>query len=159
MTYERAVYLPYSAGCLAAFAWQDETVRGEYEIADFLFRHESVDACLKKIKDPAIVSFTCLNWNYEYSKALAKKVKERYPDCLIFFGGHQITNDFSALNDNHFVDVLFHTESEESFLAALRALAGCNCLGGVPRVSCGAADGPPCSKCATSGVGGDKYTL
>ncbi len=151
MTYERAVYLPYSAGCLAAFAWQDETVRGEYEIADFLFRHESVDACLKKIKDPAIVSFTCLNWNYEYSKALAKKVKERYPDCLIFFGGHQITNDFSALNDNPFVDVLFHAESEESFLAALRALAGGNSLDDVPNISYRATDGPRRTKNAAPG--------
>lgn len=142
MAYERAVYLPYSAGCLAAYAWQDETVRREYEMAGFLFRHEKVDAAFEKIKEPAIVSFTCLNWNYEYSKALARKVKQRYPECLIFFGGHQITDDFRVLEENAFVDFLFHGESEESFLAALLALAAGRGPDEVPNISYRRADGP-----------------
>ena len=135
MAYERAVYLPYSAGCLAAYAWQNETVRGEYEIAGFLFRHESVEAAFEQIEEPAIVSFTCLNWNVEYSKALAKKVKDAFPNCLIFFGGHQITDDLSALNENAFVDVLFYGESEESFLAVLLALAAGRTLDDAPNIS------------------------
>jgi len=151
MAYERAVYLPYSAGCLAAYAWQDKAVAGEYEIADFLFRHEKVDTAFETIKEPAVVSFTCLNWNYEYSKALAKKVKQRYPECLIFFGGHQITDDFSALEENAFVDVLFHGESEESFLAALLALAAGSSLDDVPNISYRRSGEPRRTKAATTG--------
>ena len=135
MAYDKAVYLPYASGCLAAFAWQDESVQNEYEIADFLFRHEAVSEAFKKIKQPYIVSFSCSIWNFEYNKALAKRVKETYPECLVFFGGHNIPDDFSVLEENSFVDVLFYGESEESFLAILRALASGRGYDTVPNIS------------------------
>ncbi|MEI6579394.1 MAG: radical SAM protein, partial [Eubacteriales bacterium] len=50
-------------------------------------------------------------------------LKDKYPDCIILFGGHNVPNDFSILVDLGFVDVLFHGESEEPFLSLLKALA------------------------------------
>ena len=141
MAYDNAVYLPYASGCLAAYAWQDSKVRDTYEIADFLFRHESVAAAFSQIEQPFIVSFSCSVWNFEYSKALAKMVKEKYPDCLIFFGGHNIPDDFSVLEENDFVDVLFHGEGEESFSAILKALASGRSAEDIPNLSVRQIDG------------------
>jgi len=135
MAYDKAIYLPYASGCLAAYAWQDELVKNEYELADFLFRHEAVDVAFKKIKLPFLVAFSCSIWNFEYNKVLAKMIKEKYPECLIVFGGHNVPNDFSILEDLDFVDILFHGESEESFLALLKALALGNSIDTVPNIS------------------------
>ncbi len=141
MAYDKAVYLPYAAGCLAAYAWQDELVREEYEIADFLFRHEAVEIAFSKIKIPYMVAFSCFIWNYEYNKVLAKMVKEKYPACLIVFGGHNIPDDFSVLEALDFVDFLFHGESEESFSALLKALVSGRSYNAVPNISFRREDG------------------
>lgn len=135
MAYDKSVYLPYASGCLAAYAWQYREVQDYYEVADFLFRHESVNVALNKIKDPFIVCFSCYIWNFEYSKTLAKMVRDKYPECLIFFGGHNIPDDFSVLEENSFVDVLFHGESEEPFLCVLKALAAGQSFNAVPNLS------------------------
>jgi len=135
MAYDKSVYLPYASGCLAAYAWQDESIRREYEISDFLFHHEPVIETFKKIKKPYIVSFSCFIWNFEYSKALAKMIKGKYPDCLIFFGGHNIPDNFTVLQENDFVDILFHGESEVPFLAVLKALSAEQCLDDIPNLS------------------------
>lgn len=141
MAYDKSVYLPYASGCLAAYAWQDSEVRDTYEIADFLFRHESVSVAFDKIRDPFIVCFSCYIWNFEYSKALAKMVRDQYPECLIFFGGHNIPDDFSVLEESDFVDVLFHGESEESFLSVLKALSAGQSFNSVPNLSIRKCDG------------------
>lgn len=135
MAYDKSVYLPYAAGCLAAYAWQDPAVCDTFDIADFLFRHESVTAAFSRINKPFIVSFSCFIWNFEYSKVLAKMVKDKYPECLIFFGGHNIPDDYSLLEENDFIDVLFHGEGEEPFLAVLKALASGQAIEAVPNLS------------------------
>ena len=135
MAYDKSVYLPYASGCLAAYAWQDEYIGKEYELAAFLFRHEGVSEAFESIRQPYIVSFSCSIWNFEYSKALAKLVKEKYPECLIFFGGHNIPDNFTVLEECAYVDVLFHGESEESFLAALKALSSSASFETVPNIS------------------------
>ena len=135
MAYDKSVYLPYASGCLAAYAWQDSEIQENYEIADFLFRHESVDLAFSKITDPFIVAFSCYIWNFEYSKALAKKIRVKYPECLIFFGGHNIPDDFTALTENDFIDVLFHGESEETFLLMLKALSHDSDFDRIPNIS------------------------
>ncbi len=135
MAYDKSVYLPYASGCLAAYAWQDESIRREYEISDFLFHHEPVIETFKKIKKPYIVSFSCFIWNFEYSKALAKMIKGKYPDCLIFFGGHNIPDNFTVLQENDFVDILFHGESEVPFLAVLKAISAGQGFGQIPNLS------------------------
>lgn len=135
MAYDTAVYLPYASGCLAAYAWQDETIADNFEIADFLFRHESVDAAFDRLSQPFLVSFSCCIWNFEYSKALAKKVRQHYPNALIVFGGHNIPDDFSVLRDNAFVDILFHGESEDAFLALLKTLVSGDSWHTVPNIS------------------------
>ena len=45
-------------------------------------------------------------------KALA--IKEKYPDCLIVFGGHDVPDNFDMLESYSFIDVLCHGEGEDT---------------------------------------------
>ena len=50
-------YLPYAAGCIAAYAWSDDEIRQNYELADILYMRLKTEESLAMIKDPAVVGF------------------------------------------------------------------------------------------------------
>ncbi len=123
LSYGKAYYYPYATGCLAAYAWQFETIKSEYEISEFIFKREPIDIVMKRIKDPAVVAFSCYNWTFEYNKALAQAIKDKYPECLIVFGGHQISKNVDVFPELPFVDVLIYGEGERPFKEVLEAYA------------------------------------
>ena len=79
-------WLPYSMGCLIA---QAKTVPLLEEHFDYhlLFKREHPDIVLGQMEDPAIMGFSMYVWNENYQLAIAKKVKEKWPECIIVFGG------------------------------------------------------------------------
>ena len=123
LSYGKAYYYPYATGCLAAYAWQFENIKSKYEIAEFFFKREPIDVVLDRICDPAVVAFSCYNWTFEYNKILAKAIKDRYPDCLIVFGGHQISENVDIFPELPFVDVLIYGEGERPFKQLLEIYA------------------------------------
>ncbi len=141
MAYGKAHYLPYATGCIAAYAFRNESVNSSYELADFLFKHEPIDLSLERIKNPHIVCFSAYVWNFEYNKALAKAVKEKYPACLIIFGGHSIPENTSFLIENDYVDILIHGEGEETFYRLLQTFDSNSPLDTVKNISFKSASG------------------
>ncbi len=128
-------YLPYASGCIAAYAWQDKQVSENYELADiFCIRHKT-EEILEKIDNPAVVGLSCYIWNMEYNLQLARMVKEKYPDCLIVFGGHNVPDDTSLLEKHAFIDVLMHAEGEEPFTLLLKALSDGSEFDSIPDIS------------------------
>lgn len=119
---DRLAYLPYAPGCIAAYAWNDNFIKENFSLGEILFLREKTEDALGRIKDPFVVGFTCYVWNMEYNKALAKRVKEKYPGCTVVFGGHNIPFDTSVLEENPFIDVLIHGEGEVCFTRLLKAL-------------------------------------
>ena len=132
--FDRAYYLPYAAGALAAYAWRDDTVKNSYAIGDFIFKREKLNEVCERLDRPAVAAFSNYVWNFEYNKAMAKKIKALYPDCIVIFGGHNVPVGHGILDDCDFVDVLVHGEGEEPFLRLLKALPGGN-LAEVPNIS------------------------
>ncbi len=114
-------YLPYAAGCIMAYALNDKDITEKYDFGDILYRRHTVQESLEQLKSPSVVGFSCYIWNMEYNKALARAVKERYPDCLIVFGGHNIPFDTSLLDAEPYIDVLMHGEGERGFAELLKA--------------------------------------
>lgn len=110
-----SVYLPYAVGALASYAWSFEEIRNNYEFSKCFFLRESPDEVLKKIETPFLVGFSCYMWNFEYNKVLAKKIKEKYPECIIVFGGQNISPDSSELNLYSYIDILIQGEGEVAF--------------------------------------------
>ncbi len=119
LSYGKAYYLPYATGCLAAYAWQFESINTEYEIAEFIFKRDPVEKVMAELKEPSVVAFSCYTWTFEYNKTLAKRIKEKYPDCLIIFGGHSISENVDVFPELPFVDVLMYGEGERDFKSLL----------------------------------------
>ena len=135
VTYDYIAYLPYAAGCLAAYAWNDKEIAQTYELGDILYMRLKIEESLAKIVDPAVVGFSCYVWNMEYNLRLAAMVKEKYPDCVIVFGGHNVPDDTSLLEKHRFIDVLMHAEGEEPFTMLLKALDKGGDFDAIPDIS------------------------
>lgn len=121
--YGNSIYFPYAAGSLIAYAFNDEVIKDNYSFEKFFYKREPIDKVIDQIDNPFIVGFSCYVWNYEYNKALAEAIKEKYPECYIIFGGHQV-NEKSNIIDEKFVDFVIQGEGEESFRKLLLALNG-----------------------------------
>lgn len=118
----KAAYLPYAAGLLVAYAWTNETIKNEYCFKRFVFTREDIESVVSSLEDPAIIGFSNYIWNTEYNKALAKKIKEQYPECIIIFGGHNVPPGNEFLEKFEYIDFLIHGEGEEAYLELLLEL-------------------------------------
>lgn len=115
----KAAYLPYAAGLLVAYAFTDEVVKKEYKFKRFVFTRENTDSVVDKIENPGFVGFSNYIWNTQYNLTLARKIKEKFPSCVILFGGHNVPPDNSFLENYPFIDFLIHGEGEAAFRALL----------------------------------------
>lgn len=140
-TNESTVQFPYAIGALASYAWTFEDVRAAYDLKGVLFLREDPDAVVDSLEAPFLMGFSCYIWNFEYNKALAQKVKARYPECRILFGGPQIPENAQLLEECPFVDFLIHNEGEIPFRALLQALSSDADLHTVNNISFRGADG------------------
>jgi len=108
-----AHYLPYSVGVLWAYVNQFESIKSNYQLEDLIWRRDNIDETVSKLSKCDIVGFSTYVWNKNYNYALARRLKEINPDCLIFFGGPEMPitkkNIFEKLP---FVDVVIKSEGE-----------------------------------------------
>ena len=122
--FDGSVYLPYAVGTMIASCLADEVLKKEYAFPDIIYRREKLDSVVARIRDPYIAAFSCSVWNMEFNKAAAARIKERYPECIIVFGGHSIReNSPQLLEEEPYVDVLMYGEGEQTFVNLLRGLA------------------------------------
>lgn len=118
----RAAYLPYAVGLLTAYAFSDEKIKSEYCFKRFIFTRENTDEAVASLENPAFVGFSNYIWNTCYNLVLAEKIKKKFPDCVIVFGGHNIPPDNSFLEKYSFIDFLVHGEGEEATRSILLEL-------------------------------------
>ena len=117
--FDGAVYLPYAAGTIIAYCQNDSWISTRYQFKDILFKREKLHDAMERISDPYIVAFSCNTWNIEYNKALAKKVKARYPACWIVFGGHSVSESGELIDTEAYIDLLMLGEGEQVFASLL----------------------------------------
>ncbi len=135
VSYSSPCFLPYAAGCIAAYLKQDKEICEAYEIPDIVVMREEIPAVLRRFRSPSVVAFSSYIWNFEYNKTLARALKELYPEVIIIFGGHQISPDGAMLNEYDYIDYLQHGEGEESTAQLLKALKNGTDLHAVPGLS------------------------
>jgi putative methyltransferase len=115
-------YLPFSVGCIWAYANQFEDIQNNYSLKEVIWRRDRQANVLDKIIDPDIVGFSTYVWNHNWNLTLARKIKEKYPNCLIVFGGPSINEDWLK---HEFIDVAMFGEGELAWADMLRMhLAG-----------------------------------
>jgi len=114
---ENTYWIPYSVGCLWSYASQFNDIQNNFELKDIFFKRENPDAVLLKIQDPVYCGFSCYVWNYQYNLILAEKIKQRWPKCVIQFGGPQTSG---TMIKYEFIDSIILAEGEEQFVETLR---------------------------------------
>jgi putative methyltransferase len=118
-------WLPYSVGCLWSFAVQNPVIKENFTLKELVFKRMSIDETIKNFDNPSVAAFSCYVWNYEYCKKLAKAIKEKWPKCLIVFGGPQVTKlpyEKSFFKKHPYVDTIVNGEGEPAFLDILLSL-------------------------------------
>lgn len=121
-SFDNDIYLPYSTGTIAAFLKKKGCFNEKFNLAGFFYRREKTDSIVEKLDKPYIVGFSCCIWNQQFNIALAAKIKAHYPECIIVFGGHNITSDSDFLTKHPFIDILITGEGERTFYSVLEGL-------------------------------------
>ena len=116
-----AVYLPYSVATIISYCKSIPEIKAEYNFVKPVYKREKTDAIVESLESPYMMGFSCYLWNTEFNKALAKKVKARYPECIIVFGGHNAAEDGSLLETEDYIDIIMTGEGEETFASLLTA--------------------------------------
>lgn len=109
-------YLPYSVGCIWAYCNQFEDIKENYELKDVIWKRERQKDVLNRLENPKVCGFSCYVWNENWNLTCAKKIKERWPDCLIVFGGPSVNEKWT---EHEFIDVAMFGEGEEKWAELL----------------------------------------
>jgi radical SAM superfamily enzyme YgiQ (UPF0313 family) len=110
-------WLPYAIGCLWAHATQFEDIHSNFVLKKLFFEPTEFENILDQIEDPTVCGFSSYMWNEEYNLFIAKKIKEKWPNCKILFGGPQTGADYLSYE---FIDSICMAEGENHFVQALR---------------------------------------
>ena len=115
---ENQVKLPYSTGLIWGHCILDNAIESNYELGGWIYYRDEIDRILSKVENPSIVGFSNFVWNTHINYKLAKKIKEKYPNCLIVFGGQgtpkldRVSNFFVQ---HPYIDIAVHGEGEITF--------------------------------------------
>lgn len=121
-------WFPYSVGCLWSYARQYSEIQDFFGIPEFVFKREPLDKLLPRVTDPNLAVFSNYTWNFRYNLAAAAAIKQQHPQCLIVFGGPQITNrpfESRFFKLYPYIDCIVNGEGEQAFVDICRSrLAG-----------------------------------
>ena len=124
--YGNSIHFPYSIASLFAYIKSFPELDKQLQFEKtFIFRNK-LDEYVDEIEDPDILLCSCYVWNWEITNMLAKRVKEKYPDCKVIYGGPQVPLRYEGnvptgwvenstgnfFKDYPHVDVLVHQEGE-----------------------------------------------
>ncbi|MCH5197581.1 MAG: radical SAM protein [Oscillospiraceae bacterium] len=129
------VYFPYAVGAIASYAWQFDEIKREYRLCDFIYKKDPVEDVCATFKEPFFVGFSCYMWNIDYNLDLAKRIKQKWPECIIAFGGQQVPDDTGLLEQYEFIDILMHGEGEQTFYNLLMCFSSDNDLSRLSNIS------------------------
>ena len=114
----KGYWFPYSVATIWAYVQQFEWVTENFQLQELLFKRETPEELLDRIEEPQIFCFSNYVWNYEYNKKIAEAVKKKYPNCLISFGGPQVTKkpkEQQLFEKNSYIDSISLGEGERNF--------------------------------------------
>lgn len=111
--YGNQIHFPYSIARLVTYVITKENIAKNFDFEKtFIFR-DKIEEYIEKCKDPEILLSSCYVWNWEITNYLAQKIKEKYPNCLIIFGGPHVPGQSEGFFQTHpYVDIIVHGEGE-----------------------------------------------
>ena len=113
-------FLPYSVGCLWAYA-EPHT---DFQLDQLVWRREKIEELAQQLSTNNVVGFSTYVWNRNYNYKLAQRIKELNNQVLIVFGGPEpavLNPDIFKLHP--YIDVCIKSEGEIAFLKLLQGQA------------------------------------
>jgi radical SAM superfamily enzyme YgiQ (UPF0313 family) len=134
--YGKQHYIPYSAGMLTSYVQQFEDLRSQLDFRPFLYRREPLNALLAQVGRVDVFGISCYVWNWRLSMAVAEKVREENPDCLIVVGGPHVPDRLGSFFEEYpFLDIAVHGEGELTFKDILEARVSTQDYSTIPGLS------------------------
>jgi radical SAM superfamily enzyme YgiQ (UPF0313 family) len=124
--YGSVIHFPYSIASLLAYIRSFPELAENFQFEKtFVFRNK-FDEYVARCSEADILLCSCYTWNWEITNLLARKVKEKNPNCTVIFGGPQVPLNYegdvprkwvadskgSFFADYPHVDILVHQEAE-----------------------------------------------
>lgn len=127
-----ACYLPYSVGCLQAYAQKYSKKAREWEFFLPIYRRMPVDEVVRSLIGADIICFSLYVWNKNISYEIMRRIKELNPNIIIVVGGPQVEGPLDSdplrakrfLKTHPFIDIACHLEGEKAFQAILENAFG-----------------------------------
>lgn len=132
----KTAYLPLVSGLLRAYAETKPRILEHYAFMPFLFLRKQPEELLAAYDEPTVAAFSLSMWNEQFSLRLAELVKQRFPTCLIVFGGAQVPHHPEEYFARYpFIDVAVRGEGELTFSLVLERLIESRDFSSIPAVS------------------------
>jgi radical SAM superfamily enzyme YgiQ (UPF0313 family) len=109
-------YLPYSVGCLWAHAKQEPDIRNNSKIVEWIFKRDNIESMINKWDRLDVLICSMYIWNEKYHQHLSKLVKQKWPNCIIMWGGPQCDHSKDDIFEKQpYVDLIGVSEGEITF--------------------------------------------
>lgn len=119
-----AHYLPYSVGVLWSYIQTFPKLKSNFELDKLIWLRGDIENTIASLKDSDIIAFSTYVWNKNYNYALAKKIKEQKPNCIIIFGGPELPITKADIFQRYpFIDIVVKGEGEITFKNVLEHIA------------------------------------
>lgn len=106
-------WLPYSVASIWAYISQFDYLLEKFDLAQVYCTKESAQTILDTLDNPKICGFSSFVWNFNYNLTIAKQIKDKWPKCIIVFGGPHLTKQ--TLTKHLFIDSIIEAEGEFLF--------------------------------------------
>lgn len=109
-------HLPYSVGCLWAYASSHATIKENYELGHIFWRRDDVEQMAQQLKGSSVVGFSTYIWNKNFNAGVARRLQELNPKCVILFGGPEpAITDPDIFKKNPWITAVIKNEGELTF--------------------------------------------
>ena len=118
-----AYFLPYSVGCLWAYANGFDEISQNYMLDKVIWKRESIDELATELAHSDVVAFSSYIWNRNYNYELAREIKHKNTAVKIAFGGPEpAVTDSEFFNKHPYIDFVIKKEGEVIFKELLLSL-------------------------------------
>jgi len=135
-------YLPLVSGLLRAYGETFPEIKANYKFMPFIYYMDEPAKILEQYTEPPdIAAFSSVMWNEQLNYHIARLIKEKYPKCLIVFGGPNVPmppqhSIVDWMKEHPYVNVASRAEGEESFADILKRFLESRDFRNIPGVAC-----------------------
>jgi len=123
MQVNKGPHIPFATGLIWAYANKHQEIQDNYNLKEILFLRDPIMEVVDRMEEPHILGVSNYMWNQAYNNNFSRKVKEKWPNCFIVYGGPNVPEwESDFLKENDFVDLIVRNEGEVTFYNVLKEL-------------------------------------